>query len=599
MDKKYGFLFLAMLAPTVLSGCSSEKVDEEAEEEENAGEIQLHILNVEDYIAEDEEDEDTHEITYGVETLFEAYCKDVLGKDVNVVYETTDTPETMLMLLQTGKYYDLICPSDYMIQRMGREGLIEPLDLSLVSTEKEFEYKDEDEVVFEFSTGDVDNYTNYSSRRVREYLDNCFLDQKCYEGKDAEYIASHPLAIGYMWGTLGILFNPTYGTFEEEDTISDMQSWDAFWNETYKNKSSVKDSMRDTFAVGVIHKYYEDFELNGVSKKGFKSLMTDYREGNLTAEEYNAEIDKIFNMDENYVGNKKDVIYNVLDDLHELKKNIRGLEVDTGKNDIVNGYIGVNCAWSGDAVYSMEQAEEEKELELYYSIPNTGSNLWMDAWCMPKSSLRSEAQKELAELFLDFLSIPEYTAQNMDYTGYTPFTAGNEILDLTREWYDYRYDEETEEFDDTIPTEEEIAELGLQRVDLSYFFEGTLTDEDGNVIDDPDAYIFYSDCYLPYAEVDKEGNVKNGNRAVGREFFCQFPDEYTLTRCAVMRDFGPQNEAVLKMWEKFKSDALPVWAIVLFIVEVSAALALVLYFVIGKRMKYSLRKKRKEEQNKK
>ena len=94
----------------------------------------------------------------------------------------------------------------------------------------------------------------------------------------------------------------------------------------------------------------------------------------------------------------------------------------------------------------MEQAEAEKELELYYSIPNTGSNLWMDAWCMPKSSQRSEAQKELAELFLDFLSIPEYTAQNMDYTGYTPFTAGNDILDLTREWYDYRYDEETGEF---------------------------------------------------------------------------------------------------------------------------------------------------------
>ena len=187
----------------------------------------------------------------------------------------------------------------------------------------------------------------------------------------------------------------------------------------------------------------------------------------------------------------------------------------------------------------------------------------------------------------------------MDYTGYTPFTAGNDILDLTREWYDYRYDEETEEFDDTIPTAEEIEELGLQRVDLSYFFEGTLTDEDGNVIDDPDAYIFYTDCYLPGAETDEDGNVIGGNRAVGREFFCQFPDEYTLARCAVMRDFGSQNEAVLKMWEKFKSDNLPVWAIVLFVVEVSAALVLILYFVIGKRMKYSLRKKRKEELNKK
>ena len=114
-------------------------------------------------------------------------------------------------------------------------------------------------------------------------------------------------------------------------------------------------------------------------------------------------------------------------------EDIFGLEVDSGKQDIVTGKIGINFAWSGDAVYSMEQAEEEKELELYYSIPNTGSNIWMDAWCMPKSDQRSQAQRELAELFLDFLSIPEYTAQNMSYTGYTPFTAGNEILDLTRE----------------------------------------------------------------------------------------------------------------------------------------------------------------------
>ena len=93
---------------------------------------------------------------------------------------------------------------------------------------------------------------------------------------------------------------------------------------------------------------------------------------------------------------------------------------------------------------------------------------------------------------------------------------------------------------------------------------------------------------------DEQGNVIGGNRAVGRQFFCQFPDEETLVRCAVMRDFGTQNEAVLKMWEKFKSDALPVWAIVLFIVEVSLALALAGYFFVGSRLKHSLRKKRKE-----
>ena len=150
--------------------------------------------------------------------------------------------------------------------------------------------------------------------------------------------------------------------------------------------------------------------------------------------------------------------------------------------------------------------------------------------------------------------------------------------------------------------DEEIAEKGLQKVDLSYFFAGTLTDEDGNPLDEDatkEACTFYSDSYLPAAETDDEGNIIGGNRAVGMDFFCQFPDEYTLSRCAVMRDFGPQNDAVLKMWERFKSNALPVWAILLFVVEILAALGLVGYFYIGKRVKHSLRKKRKEEQNKK
>ena len=266
------------------------------------------------------------------------------------------------------------------------------------------------------------------------------------------------------------------------------------------------------------------------------------------------------------------------------------MEVDSGKQDIVTGKIGINFAWSGDAVYSMQQAEVEKDLELCYSIPQTGSNIWMDAWCMPKSSRRSEAQKELAELFLDFLSTPEITAQNMEYTGYTPFTAGNEILDLTRSWYDFRYNEETEEFENVQYTAEAMEELELQKVDLSYFFEGTLEDEYAS---DPNACIFYSDCYLPYSYEDEDGNIIENN-CVGREFFTQFPDEDTINRCAVMRDFGPQNEAVLKMWEKFKSDALPVWAIVLFIVEGTVILGTVGYFIVSKKMKLSLRKKRKE-----
>ena len=537
-----------------------------------SGSQTLRLLNVEDYIYEkDPEDEGAAK---NLIHQFEDYASELGYTNVHVSYATTDTPESMFNELKISQdSYDLICPSYYMIQKLIVNDMIEPMHI------------------------DEEHMPNYfqNASSIKDRLDN--ISATNATTKEVCYLKDY--AVGYMWGTLGILFDPEYGGRDAETTIEDMQDWSVLWNPDYKGISSIKDSVRDTYAIGLLHALNDDFEENGETVLGFESLMKKYDNGNnpdYDAETFNAEFSELFNKCDNATLEK------VRKSLTKLKGNVFGMEVDSGKQDIVTGKIGINFAWSGDAVYSMEQAEEEKDLELYYSIPNTGSNLWMDAWCMPKSNQRSDAQRELAELFLDFLSIPEYTAQNMDYTGYTPFTGGNEILDLAREWYDIRYNAETEEFNDSIPTAEEIAEKGLQKVDLSYFFGGTLTDGEGNPLSAEDelaACTFYSDCYLPNAETDEEGNIVGGNRAVGREFFCQFPDENTLARCAVMRDFGAQNEAVLKMWEKFKTDTLPVWAIVLFVVELSLFAAFGLYFLVGKRVKYTLRRRRKEEQNKK
>ena len=552
-------LFSSLLAPSALKEARLSMPRRAAEI--GSGSQKLRLLNVEDYIYE--QDPEDEESAKNLVHQFEDYARELGYENVEVSYATTDTPESMFNEVKISpNNFDLICPSDYMIQKLIVNDMLEPIHI------------------------DEERMPNYfqNASSIKDRLDaisavNSVTKETCYL-KD--------YAVGYMWGTLGILFDPEYGGRDAEKTIEDMQDWSVLWNPDYKGISSIKDSVRDTYAIGLLNALNEDFEENGEVIEGFKTLMEKHNEGVYDDQEYNEKFSELFNKCDNVTLGK------VKNSLTKLKGNVFGMEVDSGKQDIVTGKIGINFAWSGDAVYSMEQAEAEKDLELYYSIPNTGSNLWMDAWCMPKSSQRSPAQKELAELFLDFLSIPEYTAQNMDYTGYTPFTAGNEILDLTREWYDYRYDEETEEFDDSIPTEEEIAELGLQKVDLSYFFEGTILDEDGNIDYNEENYIFYTDCYLPNADTDKEGNIVGGNRAVGREFFCQFPDEKTLARCAVMRDFGSQNDAVLKMWEKFKSDALPVWAIVLFVIEIAAGLALVGYFFVGNRIKHSLRKKRKE-----
>ena len=59
-----------------------------------------------------------------------------------------------------------------------------------------------------------------------------------------------------------------------------------------------------------------------------------------------------------------------------------------------------------------------------------------------------------------------------------------------------------------------------------------------------------------------------------------------------MQDYGKQNSAILKMWENFKSDPLPLWAIILFTSEILVILGGGLYFYIRKRLKVNLRIKR-------
>ena len=72
--------------------------------------------------------------------------------------------------------------------------------------------------------------------------------------------------------------------------------------------------------------------------------------------------------------------------------------------------------------------ENDKTLEYY--VPEDGSNIWYDAWTLPKGS-----DKELAYLFLDYLSNPVNAADNMDYIGYTPYIVGDELFTLAGAWY--------------------------------------------------------------------------------------------------------------------------------------------------------------------
>lgn len=674
-------IFLAMSGG--LASCGGDSISEK---------FTLKIINSEDYIYLDDENPDNN-----MTEQFKRYVKNLASENpeyakyanVEVVYDTSDTNETLYSELQTGKSdYDLINVSDYMAQKMVSEGLVVPL------------YKDEDG---ERREDKVPNYVDYASPTLRGRLDNItapiyseWVDDPDHPGEKVhKYAKLEDYAVGYMWGTLGILFNPEYSAYSNYDVsevIEDMHySFSALWNTKYNGSISIKNSMRDTFAAGLMNAYEEDFI----------SLKENLDDGIYDVDTYMAEYAKVFNGEKE--NNFNVVVNNVQNSLNSLKNNIFGLEVDSGKQDIVTGKIGVNLAWSGDAVYSMDQAEDgnlvgENQSTLYYCVPELGSNLWFDTWVMPKNDSRSEERRELALMFLDFMSDPANASQNMDYTGYTSFIGGGDILELVRDWYDIRTDEIYEEVevkqynyeyyqvyavhDDEVEenkdffaldypdfmkdthdatkdeyllyyfvpysyvdeaTSEEIAVdepesvedlldeehsypvlvddevqkkygdltivdrdlepeevLEYDIVDLSYFFNGTL---DGSDYEEDVDTIFYSDSYYartedgePYIFIDDE--VEHLNNSVGRQFFTQYPDEATITRCAVMKDFGENNKLVMKMWEEFKSDPLPTSSLVIFIVIIASGIALGAIIITNKVLVKRIRKKRIRKEQK-
>ena len=171
--------------------------------------------------------------------------------------------------------------------------------------------------------------------------------------------------------------------------------------------------------------------------------------------------------------------------------------------------VGIDLAWSGDAVYAMNGADDLRENDpskptLYYVLPEGCDNLWLDGWCMTKNAL-THGVTELAQQYVDFLSNPfpesdEYemgpAVANMDYIGYTPFIASDEILNYLRDSYDVRTPEENEEIigDETsdgssgneednpyIDAPEGVEGENYLKKDLSYFFEGTLEDNMSNL----------------------------------------------------------------------------------------------------------------------
>ena len=148
---------------------------------------------------------------------FEEWYKEQTGEEVTVIYQLFDINEIMLAKIERGKEdFDVVCPSEYIIERMLENDLLLPIDKNFGSTP---------------------NYIENISPYIKEVFSR--IDGN---GKDP-----NDYAVGYMWGTTGFLYNPKYVSREE------VSSWSALWNPKFNKKLLVKDAFRDVYSPLLIY----------------------------------------------------------------------------------------------------------------------------------------------------------------------------------------------------------------------------------------------------------------------------------------------------------------------------------------------------------
>lgn len=186
------FTILALLL-TTLSGCGYEYAELElrAEYSTDLAGTTLNVYNWGEYISDGGED------SINVELEFEKLT------GIHVNYSTFDSNETMYSQLKNGGVsYDIIIPSDYMIERLKKENMLKKIDFSKIS--------------------------NYDL--IDEQYKNIYFDP------NNEY------SVPYSVGMVGIIYNTSIVT-EEVD------SWEILWESKYKDNILMFNNPRDAFAV--------------------------------------------------------------------------------------------------------------------------------------------------------------------------------------------------------------------------------------------------------------------------------------------------------------------------------------------------------------
>lgn len=200
-----------------------------------------------------------------------------------------------------------------------------------------------------------------------QYIDDDFVNP--------EYDPENKYTVPYMWGTVGLFYNTT---MVEKEDIEEL-GWDILWSEKYAGKILMFNNPRDAFGIAQL-------------KLGYSLNTTDEAEIRACAQT-----------------------------LLEQKPLVQAYVMDQIFSKMSSGEAAVAPYYAGDGVRMMEDNDD-----IAYYVPETGTNKFVDAMCVLKSS----QHKDWAEQYINFLCEKEIALANVEYVGYsTPLTTVYDALD--------------------------------------------------------------------------------------------------------------------------------------------------------------------------
>jgi spermidine/putrescine transport system substrate-binding protein len=215
----FGTLYLVILSLIMVSCGGTDRMQ------------QIKVLNWADYIDEN------------VKNGFEQWYYEQTGEKIELVYETFDINETALTKIEVGhEDYDVFCPSEYIIERMFKKGLLLPIDKSIIP----------DSIYY------FDNISPFVTDKFQQMAPTADITVSDY-------------AVGYMWGTTGFIYNPQYVD------VNELQSWDAILNPKFENRILMKDAFRDVYSVLVLYAYRDQIAAGEVDRNELVHHVTAER----------------------------------------------------------------------------------------------------------------------------------------------------------------------------------------------------------------------------------------------------------------------------------------------------------------------------------